>query len=130
MFCLCTHGLQFNQCYRVHAVKRTKKKFPIQILQKFAPFSSALYNKGPLRAFPYFSRCAPAKNLNVIGHIVYLLYYGAYACEFVRDGMTLRIQLCQRLCPVFPESRHWDVRHLGVQASSPQSDIRKNRYVT
>jgi hypothetical protein len=32
--------------------------------------------------------------------------------------MTLRFQRCQRLCPVFPESRYWDVRHLGVHSSS------------
>jgi hypothetical protein len=84
-----------------------------------------IHNRGPLRAFPYFRRCAPGKNLNVIEYFVYL-YYGACFGVFVRDGMTLRIQRRQRLCPIFPESRHWDVRHLGVHASSPQSEVLKN----
>jgi hypothetical protein len=38
---------------------------------------------------------------------------------YLCDGTTLRIQRCQRLCPVFPESRYWNVRHLGVHSSSP-----------
>jgi hypothetical protein len=42
MFCLCTHSLQFNQCYRVHAVKRAKRSFPSRLLQKFALFSALL----------------------------------------------------------------------------------------
>jgi hypothetical protein len=58
---------------------------------------------------------------------MYFLYYGACFWIFVLDGMPRRIQPCQRLCPVFPESRHWDVRHLVVQAASPRNEARKNR---
>jgi hypothetical protein len=91
MFCLCTHSLQFNPCYRVHAVKRAKKKLPIQTFAKVCSvLLRALHNGGPLRAFPYFRRCAPGKNLNVTEYFVYL-YYGACFWVFVHDGMTLRI---------------------------------------
>jgi hypothetical protein len=33
--------------------------------------------------------------------------------------MTFRFQHCKLLFPVFPESRYWDVRLLGVHSSSP-----------
>jgi hypothetical protein len=45
---------------------------------------------------------------------MYLLYYRVRFWVFVRDGMTLRIRRSHFLCPLFPESRYWDVRHLGV----------------
>jgi hypothetical protein len=82
--------------------------FPCRLLQKFALFSSALF---PVvvhsELSPTLARVHPAR-------ILMYLYYRACFWEFVRDGMTLRIQRYQRLCPVFP-----DVRHLGVHSSSP-----------
>jgi hypothetical protein len=72
---------------------------------------------GPYEALPYY----------IHTYSVYLLYYGACFWVFVHDGMTLRIQRCHRLCSVFPESRHWDVRHLVVHSSSPQSEVHENR---
>jgi hypothetical protein len=104
----------------LNAVKRAKMWFPIQT---FATVCSVLlrtiHNSGPLWAFPHFSRCAPGKNLNFIEYFMYLLHYRACFWVFVLDGMTLRLQRCQFLCPVFPESRYWDVRPLGVHSSSP-----------
>jgi hypothetical protein len=44
MICLCTHSLKFNQCYTVHAVKRARKKFPIQT---FALFTIVVHSEFP-----------------------------------------------------------------------------------
>jgi hypothetical protein len=40
------------------------------------------------------------------------------SCERVHSlvGMTSRFQRYCLLCPVFPESRYWDVNHLGIHS--------------
>jgi hypothetical protein len=70
-----------------------------------------IHNSSPLRDFPHFSRSAPGNNLIFIEYFIYLLYYRPGFWVFVRDGMTLRIQRCQILCPLFLEFRYRVVRH-------------------
>jgi hypothetical protein len=114
LFCLCTHlqdGLQFIQCYHIHAVISAKSSFPSRDLQKFTVLLRAFHNRGPLIAFPHFSRCASGKDPNVTEYCMYLLHYRNCFWVSVRDSMKLRFQRCKLLCPVFPESWYWDVRH-------------------
>jgi hypothetical protein len=95
---LCTHikdGIQFIQRYRVHAVKRAKQRLPIQTFRKVYSFLlCAIHNRGSLRSFPHFSRCASGKVLNVTEYSIYLLHYRSCFWVFIRDDMTFRFQQC------------------------------------
>jgi hypothetical protein len=72
--CLCAH-LHVIQCYLVHAVKIAKKRLLIYNLQKFAPFSSALFTVVVHSELsPHFSRCASGTDLNVFEYFIYLFY--------------------------------------------------------
>jgi hypothetical protein len=59
---LCTHGLQFIQCYCVHAVKRAKLWLPIQIFAKVCSvLRRIIHSSSSLRALPTLAGVRPAR---------------------------------------------------------------------